>query len=73
MISNTEKNAIRSLISSPQWPAIEALAKELKEKIKSNPKLKDTVDETALRTAFDEGQVTGIDYLFNELLRSQND
>ncbi len=71
MLTNNEKNAIRNIITSPQWQAVEALAKELKEKIRLEPKRKDTEWETASATVYDEGQIAGIDRLFNELLNSQ--
>lgn len=71
MLTNNEKNVIRSLISSPQWQLVESLAKELKDKIRSEPKKKDTEWETASTCVYDEGQIAGIDRLFNELLKTQ--
>lgn len=71
MITNNEKNQIRSIITQPEWKSVEIIRDQLIAEIRSQPKKKDTEWETASTTVFDEGQVEGINRLFQELLKTQ--
>lgn len=67
MITNPEKSQIKSLLQSPAWGAVEQIANQLIAKIAAEPKIKDTEWDTLKATLIDEGQITGIKRIIQEL------
>jgi hypothetical protein len=69
MIGNTERSQIKQLIQSPQWLAIQNVAKELIAKLQGESRVKDTEWDTIKASLFVEGEIRGIELLFQELER----
>lgn len=70
-MTTNEKSLIRQLLESPQWGTMEALKKELIDKIAFDSKLRDTEWETLKVTVFDAGQIEGINRFFKEIFNTQ--
>ena len=66
-MTTEDKSRLRGLISSREWQIIENLRVEYCAKILSNPKARDTIDETVITTLKEEGKVEGITNFFQEL------
>lgn len=74
MITEGQKQQIKAVLQSPQWPAVEELAKEIQEKIRSESPLQRTQWETLKATIFKEGRLMGISEFVQELYRqAQNE
>jgi len=73
MISDNEKQQIRSLVSSPQWQTIERFAQLLQQKIANEPINVDFEWTTVRDCLLREGKINGIRQLLQELLTNSND
>ena len=61
---------IRQLLQQPQWKALEYAAQQYVMMLRSQPRMKSTVDETLMATLLLEGQIKGIDDFIRELYSS---
>lgn len=68
MLDDLERNRIKNLIQGQDWPLLERCADELCNKIALERKLKNTVDEIAIKAVHDDGQIEGIKRFLRELL-----
>ena len=74
MITEGQKQQIKAVLQSPQWPAVEELAKEMQENIRSESSLRQTQWETLQTTIFKEGRLKGISEFLQELYKqAQNE
>lgn len=62
-----EKEFIKSVVQSQQWPVFETLGRELIESIRKENVSMDTQWETAKDTVMREGKIAGIKMLLNEM------
>lgn len=69
-----ERSQIRTIIQSPQWKTIEAVANQLKQAWMEENQLRETVEETAMNVAKQQGRIEGINHFIQELYKqSQSD
>ena len=68
MRTQTERNQLQQLISSPQWRTLEMVAKELCDKYNGDTKIRDTEWETLSTTLLNEGKVRGVEQLLQTII-----
>lgn len=66
-LTSSERNQIKQIVTSPQFATVQRLANLMCQKIALNPKMRETEWETLSRTLLDEGEVSGIQRLLQEL------
>lgn len=69
MISANEKNLLKALVQSSQWGVLQVVQKDMIDKVREDSALKDTIDETALKTAFNEGQIYALNQFLKEIIQ----
>ncbi len=67
MITNNERQQIKSLIQNPNFKAFEAFADQYCDKIQYDTVVRDTEWETLKAALLQEGQVQGIKKLIQEM------
>lgn len=67
MIDKNEKAQLKHLLQDPKWQVVERIVKLNLDRISMQSKLKDNEWDTLKATIFDEGQITGITNLIQEL------
>ena len=67
IIDKNEKQQLKHLLQDPKWQVVERIVKLNLDRISMQSKLKDNEWDTLRATIFDEGQITGITGLIQEL------
>ncbi len=73
MLAKSQKQQLRQLMQSPQWPAFNQLVEEMCAKIESTSNLQDTEWETLKSVVLNEGRVRGIRELIQETFTQAQD
>lgn len=73
MLSKPEKQQLKQLLQSPQFPAFERLANELCDKYAYESPVRETEWETLRTTLTNQGMIMGIKKLIQELYANLQD
>lgn len=69
MINELEKSQLQAILFGPQWKVVERVAELVINRIRSENTIRESEWDTLKDTIFKEGRASGIEYLFQELIK----